>query len=59
MIGCYLGQLVATSRHIHASIYMIKKIDTANNRCYIVPVDGAYPGEWYSTMALIPLSQTH
>jgi hypothetical protein len=55
MIGFYLGQLVAISRHIDASVYMIKKIDTENNQCYIVPVDMSYPGEWYSYDALIPM----
>jgi hypothetical protein len=59
MIGFYVGQLVTASRHIDASIYMIKKIDTENDRCFIVPIDGAYPGEWYSADALISLRQTY
>ena len=53
MIGIYLGQNVKTSKHINATIYMVKKIDTENDRCYIIPLDGSYCGEWYSTNALI------
>ena len=53
MLGIFLGQLVKTSKHVNASIYMVKKIDTENNRCYIIPVDQSYCGEWYSTGALV------
>ena len=53
MLGIYLGQNVKTSKHVNATIYMVKKIDSENDRCYIIPVDNSYCGEWYSTGALI------
>ena len=48
----YLGQLVKTSQHINATVYMIKRIDTDLEQVYLVPIDGSFGGQWYSSNAL-------
>lgn len=48
----YLGQLVKTSLHKNALVYMIKRIDTEQEQVYIVPLDSSFCGQWYSSNAL-------
>lgn len=48
----YLGQKVKTGQQINATVYIIKRIDTANEMVYLVPVDGSYCGEWCSSATL-------
>lgn len=55
MLCCYPGQKVKTSHHVNATLYVVKKVDTLHDKCYIVPCDGSYCGEWYSSNALIPV----
>ena len=48
----YLGQLVKTSLHKNALVYMIKRIDTEQEQVYLVPMDMSFNGQWYSQNAL-------
>lgn len=50
----YLGELVRTSQHRDACTYMIKRIDTENERVYLAPMDQSFSGQWYSGNALYP-----
>lgn len=48
----YLGQKVKTGQQINATVYIIKRIDSANEMVYLVPLDGSYCGEWCSSNTL-------
>ena len=52
MTYVYLGQIVKTSQHRDATKYMIKRIDTEQEQVYLVPLDGSFDGQWYSSNAL-------
>ena len=52
MLYVYLGQLVKTSMHKDATVFMIKRIDSDTEQVYIVPMNGSFIGQWYSQNAL-------
>jgi len=47
-----LGDIVKTGFQLNAMHFMIKKLDTKQDMAYLVPLDGSFPGQWYSANAL-------
>lgn len=52
MLNIFLGKHVKISRHIDASKFMVKKIDTNNEMVFIVPLSYDGLGFWFSGNAV-------